>query len=288
MCGIHFALCSSGPVRPDKAMVKLLQSRGPDSFQQQEAIASARGDDHSSGKARPFHLRFSSSVLSLRGDHTAVQPFLDVETGSILCWNGEAWRIGNREVSGNDGELLFHLLVHEAPCTSPDQLSPDEVKVRTQHIITTLDSIRGPYGFVYYDAKIGKVFFGRDCLGRRSLMSTTDPNGILSISSVCTGPDRHVCDEVKANGIYVMDLWETTALSHTLTGSCKPRDPLTEFQVPVTSCIPYNSMRSLDPDATSLVCGLIDGQVPCRADNFCRIRNFPPLIEASLLPVFLF
>lgn len=237
MCGIHFTLSASGPVRPDDAVMQLLKDRGPDSLQQLEATVNVGDSNNLSGKAQQYYLVFSSSVLSLRGDHTAVQPFQDRTTGSILCWNGEAWKIGEGAVSGNDGEVLFSLLNPKGLSAAKDQLSPDDARSRIKHITAVFGSIRGPYAFVYYDALIGKVFFGRDCLGRRSLLGGTDPASFLTISSVRATTDEHDCAEVKANGIYVLDLWETTA----------------KAQVPTTSHIPYSSESHLDSDTVSLV-----------------------------------
>lgn len=241
MCGIHFTICASSPVRPDGAVTQLLKNRGPDSFQQLDITVSPTVGNRLSG-TQQYHIVFSSSVLSLRGDHTAVQPFQDRATGSVLCWNGEAWKIGERSVSGNDGEILFSLLNPPETPIARDQLSQDNVRSRIKHIAVVFGSIRGPYAFVYFDALIDMVFFGRDGLGRRSLLSGTDSASVLTISSVCARTLEHNCDEVKANGIYVLDLWETT----------------TDAQVPIPWHIPYSSESLLDSDAIHLVGSLLE------------------------------
>lgn len=272
MCGIHFTLSASSPVRPDGDVIQLLKNRGPDSFQQLEITVNASDGKSLSGKAQQYHMVFSSSVLSLRGDHTAVQPFQDRTTGSILCWNGEAWKIGERRVSGNDGEILFSLLFQKGSYTLRNQLSQDDVRSRIKHITTVFNSIRGPYAFIYYDALIGKVFFGRDCPGRRSLLSGTGPASVLTISSVCARTHEHGYDEVKANGIYVLDLWETT----------------TKAQVPAPSHIPYSATSVMDSDAVSSVSGVLKRPALPYTNKFGRLDRFLLSTERNILPLYPF
>lgn len=265
MCGIHFTLSASTPVRPDSTVIELLKNRGPDSFQQLEVKVSAHDGRNLSGEAQQYHMVFSSSVLSLRGDHTAVQPFQDRTTGSILCWNGEAWEIDERRIFGNDGEILFSLLNQKESTTVQDQLSKDDVRSHINHITAVFNSIRGPYAFVYYDALIGKVFFGRDCLGRRSLLKSTGPASVLTISSVCA---ERGCDEVNANGIYVLDLWETT----------------TKAQVPAASHSPYSSENLSHPDAVSLVGAVLERPALPYANKLGRLERFLSSTETNILP----
>ena len=265
MCGIHFTLSPTTSVCPDGTVIQHLRSRGPDSFQQLEVTASASDGKSLFGRTEQYHLNFSSSVLSLRGDHTAVQPFQDRWTGSVLCWNGEAWKIGGRRVSGNDGEILFSLLTEQGPSTAQDQLSQDAVRSHTKHITAVFGSIQGPYAFVYYDASIGKVFFGRDCLGRRSLLNSIDPGSVFTISSVCARTYEHSCDEVKANGIYVLDLWETT----------------TKAEIPLPSHIPYSS------DSLSVVSVACLNVQRCSILNQSHRRNISlSSTEANPLPLY--
>ena len=267
MCGIHVTVAASSLVRPDDAVMQLLMDRGPDSIQQLEVTANASDGNNIFGAAQHYHLVFSSSVLSLRGDHTAVQPFQDRTTGSVLCWNGEAWKIGQRCVSGNDGEVLFGLLNQHGPSAARDQ---EDVRLRIKYVTAVLGRIRGPYAFVYYDALIGKVFYGRDCLGRRSLLSGTDPARVLTISSVCARTHEHDCDEVKANGIHVLDLWETT----------------TKAQVPTTSHIPYSSESLLSSNDVSLVSDTLECPALAYTNKFSRSNQFLDSTEPTLLSLY--
>ena len=38
------------------------------------------------------------------------------------------------------------------------------------HILEIMQSIEGPWAFIYFDDAENKLFFGRDKLGRRSLL----------------------------------------------------------------------------------------------------------------------
>lgn len=136
-----------------------------------------------------------STVLALRGDHVTPQPFIDPSSGSTLCWNGEAWRIGSKSIIGNDGQLLFDSLM-EASSTRAGVV---ESSVAIRNILHT---ISGPFAFVFVDRIHSQVYFGRDRLGRRSLLYSIDSDSTtLYFSSVA---DLHsgFWQEVEADAIY--------------------------------------------------------------------------------------
>ncbi|KAL8341507.1 hypothetical protein RB598_003439 [Gaeumannomyces tritici] len=100
MCGIHLAIwpASSSPRPLDSVLRRRLCSRGPDHVGNVET------------RFADALLSFTSTVLSLRGNAVTIQPFEDPLSGSVLCWNGEAWKMDGRGVQGNDGAELFALL----------------------------------------------------------------------------------------------------------------------------------------------------------------------------------
>lgn len=160
-----------------------LASRGPDHW----GRAATRTTDEK------FALQFVSTVLSLRGSHTTEQPFVDKTSGSILCWNGEAWKIDGCVVDGNDGETVFRML-----CGSSHAESSEEA------VLDSLRSVEGPFAFVYFDRPAGTLFFGRDRLGRRSLLIAEDDRGVV-LSSVADTAES-TWREVEADAVYVMRL----------------------------------------------------------------------------------
>ncbi|KAB5532715.1 asparagine synthase [Coniochaeta sp. 2T2.1] len=191
MCGIHVAIRrNAGTGELPLSLQHCLCNRGPDHFGQVSARLGAATSEQDSA-----FLTFTSTVLALRGDHVTQQPFQDPETGSVLCWNGEAWKIGGRVVQGNDGAAVFGLL-------------SDASRSGVDAILEALRSIEGPFAFVYFDAKSRTLYFGRDRLGRRSLLIChDDTEGSLVLSSIAESCEKK-WKEVEADGIYSMPLHE--------------------------------------------------------------------------------
>lgn len=189
MCGIHVAISHS---RDETILPPFLKdclcNRGPDHFGQATTRLPTSVPDTDSDA----FLTFTSTVLSLRGDHVTKQPFQNNSSGSVLCWNGEAWRIDGRPVRGNDGEAIFALLTNASMSGARN----------TDAIVDVLRSIEGPFAFVYYDSPSETLYFGRDRLGRRSLLIRQDVGDLsLVISSVAETCDES-WKEVEADGIY--------------------------------------------------------------------------------------
>ncbi|OJD16928.1 hypothetical protein AJ78_02965 [Emergomyces pasteurianus Ep9510] len=210
MCGIFFSLSTKGYVHPDEETTQLLRNRGPDSLNR-HTIQLDRGvgpnlDDDS---ASSLYLTCISAVLALRGDRLQSQPLVDLASQSVLCWNGEAWKIQNNPVRGNDAQLIFQLLLKAIqPSDSPDGSLPSQTK-ESEYLIKVahaVGSISGPFSFVFYDGYRHRVFYGRDCLGRRALLSGWDNAGSFKISSVCDGTLPKHFEEVETDGIHMIDL----------------------------------------------------------------------------------
>ncbi|KAF3003701.1 hypothetical protein E8E13_008960 [Curvularia kusanoi] len=190
MCGIFFALSRHGHIVPDERTAALLRNRGPDHTGLHQPVI-AREDDTA------LHATFLSTVLSLRGTEVTSQPLVDSSAGSVLCWNGEAWAIDGDAVAGNDSKLVFDGLLKACADTSFDSKSA---------VIMLLSQIRGPYAIVFFDATNNYIYYGRDCLGRRSLLQKSTTDGTLVLSSVCDNATGEAWAEVEADGIYFIDL----------------------------------------------------------------------------------
>lgn len=190
MCGIYCCISRTGPAQLSEEAKALLQHRGPDCLQQHDI------------KCNGLFLTFVSSVLSLRGDQVVAQPLVDERVGSVLCWNGEAWSIDEKKVTGNDSIVVFEMLL-KASETSSDAHTA---------ILDAFSRIKGPYACVFYDAIQEKLYYGRDCLGRRSLVTSTANNGDLIIASI-TQPEVEFWTELDASGMYVISLKSTVGPS---------------------------------------------------------------------------
>lgn len=190
MCGIHGVVTVHPEQKLPENLREALVNRGPDFLgQSTRTLSSAAGPGVS--------LTFTSTVLALRGDHLAQQPFQRPENDSVLCWNGEAWKIDGQAVDGNDGEVIFARL--SANTTS-------EIELRRTHTLDVLRQIQGPFAFLYYDGPGKCLYYGRDRLGRRSLLvNRSEAVGGIALSSVA---DSLVADwkEVAADGIYSISL----------------------------------------------------------------------------------
>ena len=195
MCGIHVVLSSSSPHMRSHDLAARLRNRGPDHLGSVVA--------HVGSGAQT--LTCTSTVLALRGDHVTSQPFYDSQTGSVLCWNGEAWRIAGREVEGNDGEAIFGLLAEASALGAALDARGG--------ILDALRSIEGPFAFAYFDKPSQTLFFGRDRLGRRSLVFYQDEaSGTFILSSVPESCDP-AWKEVELDGIYHLPLGATSGTS---------------------------------------------------------------------------
>lgn len=191
MCGIHAVISASQPGDIAADLRRCLCNRGPDHI----TTHKTRLADGIADGAPATHLAFTSSVLALRGDHIAQQPFVNPETGSVFCWNGEAWKIRHHDVSGNDGEAIAALL-NEAVRRGLEE--------RETALLEVLRSIDGPFAFVFFDRPSGKVYYGRDRLGRRSLVIREGgPCVVLSSITDATDPQWR---EVEADGVYVLNV----------------------------------------------------------------------------------
>ncbi|KAL8736299.1 MAG: hypothetical protein Q9166_000454 [cf. Caloplaca sp. 2 TL-2023] len=191
MCGIFFSYGYTD-IAISTDLHNTLQRRGPDHIKQL-SVKNVSGD-----------FSFVSSVLSLRGEELVRQPLKDPLSGSILCWNGEAWKLDDKDIDGNDTEAVFHILL-EATASQDFSLTTGDKNEVDEAFINALHRISGPYAFIFYDAKHGKVFYGRDPLGRRSLLTSKGQNGSLMVSSVSSSSSGVIWTEVEANGIYVID-----------------------------------------------------------------------------------
>lgn len=187
---------------PDADVLQLLQRRGPDST---SCAQHTYGDDSTCGgeNGSNIFLNFTSTVLSLRGSRTVSQPLQSADGSYVLCWNGEAWSIAGQQATGNDTEAVFELLSSAASQTSDTTSGAQDA---SDNIAKQMATIAGPYAFVFYDKNAGRVYLGRDFLGRRALLWRTNESGDLLISSVTSGSHDNAWSEIEADGIYCIDL----------------------------------------------------------------------------------
>lgn len=235
MCGIYFASTVDDQSSVGEEITKLLERRGPDSFKKHTVQLRAEALDRSKVSdtevSNESHITLISTVLALRGDDVEIQPLIDEETQAVLCWNGEAWKVNGEAFPGNDAHYVFQLLLKASKPSPSFQCPPflsscseeQEYRSRICHVIS---SISGPFSFVYFNRHRSQLFYGRDCLGRRSLLSRTDGNGNLIISSIGDGLLSCKWDEVEADGLHIVDFLSHDKLHPTIVPwKAHDRDP---------------------------------------------------------------
>ena len=219
MCGIFFSCSQEQHRPPSDTLLNDLRRRGPDGANSVTPSVtldiSASRNSGSEMQKLAYFLTFFSTVLSLRGNSVVRQPLRDLDSGSLLCWNGEAWKVGGKSVQGNDAEYVFDLFLgatRRHSDNADDTLTSHDHSL--QAVAEMLSSITGPYAFVFYDAQYHRVFYGRDALGRRSLLRRQYLTTTIVLSSTCdfTEPEHWI--EVEADGIYVYDMNADVDLSN--------------------------------------------------------------------------
>jgi asparagine synthetase B (glutamine-hydrolysing) len=229
MCGIHASISTSGPQPPSSGLKLLLCNRGPDH------LGGAQAELQKDGET--IWVSFTSTVLALRGGHVQIQPFVDRQNGSVLCWNGEAWRVDSNPVIGNDGQRVFEALLK----ASSQKLSLNS----NAAVLEVLRSISGPFAFAFLDKIHGHIFFGRDRLGRRSLLYNTESlHGCMEFAST-SDPGSLCWKEVEADAIYQLSCSDES-------GSQRSDDHLT-----TTSLLPLQRHPWIPGDLTFSVSGPI-------------------------------
>ncbi|CAF3515457.1 unnamed protein product [Rotaria socialis] len=159
MCGICFCLhTQSTPLSIDYTP---LNARGPD-FQTQHGPISLTSN---------LYVTFAVSVLALRGYKQQQQPFID-EDGNILLLNGEIYE-GALQISADDNDGVV-LSQHLKRCSTDID------------ICNLISALEGCFAFIYFQKKTNSLYYGRDRLGRRSLLYSTEtdpPSNIKMILS---------------------------------------------------------------------------------------------------------
>ena len=186
MCGILVSVAVIDSPTATNACTDLfpwIAARGPDSLQTRQLQIPLEGS------SQLLEVLFTSSVLSLRGEKVTQQPLVSA-AGDVLCWNGEIWKGLEITDEENDGLRLLEALSS------------------TQSIWKVMEKIEGPWAMVYLSLKDKMLWFGRDCLGRRSLLQKTDFR-TLSLSSV--GVNMNEWQEVSVDGLWRLDLLQWAA-----------------------------------------------------------------------------
>lgn len=127
---------------------------------------------------------FFGYVLWTQGPYPTPQPLQD-EEGNCLLWNGDIFNVNQNSNSICDAVRVFNMLKDES-----------------SNVVNVLSELCGPYAFVFWNNKAKCLWFGRDVIGRQSLLWDCNIDHFI-IASV--GHKSYGFDEVPSCGIYMID-----------------------------------------------------------------------------------
>ncbi|KAK0062923.1 asparagine synthetase domain-containing protein 1 [Biomphalaria pfeifferi] len=285
MCGIRFSCLIYNERQTEKHENEQIQdSRSPSSHSGDSAkkLADTKVASELRNRGPDFCTTYSFNltnscigtmigcVLHLRGNLTP-QPVTD-ETNNALLWNGEIFDGIQVEEDENDTQVLFNALTK---CSGDDT------------ILKLLESVHGPWAFIYWQADAKKLWFGRDMFGRRSLLwhlpSLEDNQFILS--SVAT--ENQDFAEIPSVGIFVLDFTQPEVCpSLTLYPWCNCRWPGTSTKLIDTPCKLLHHILATDSELNMLSDALIDVlQTAVKKRVTTLPRNYhvttPPNVQTS-------
>ncbi|KAI1315381.1 hypothetical protein EDD11_000885 [Mortierella claussenii] len=207
MCGILFGIRhhrTQGCQEYDhtwSTLQELNSRRGPNA-QNTHAVRVGQGTLLDGSTAEAVEMTFYGAVLHLRGDVVTRQPHVSSK-GNVLIWNGEIFDGIFVDHHQNDGQVLMETL---------EAISEQgNIKEHTRHFLKIMAKIEGPYAFVYFHAATSTIYFGRDCLGRRSLLwhkKSSEKNSVdlpfilTSVGYSGFRRDLLALEEIPADGIY--------------------------------------------------------------------------------------
>lgn len=194
----------------------------------------------------PWRLTLLASVLHMRGAELTGQPHVseDEEDAFVLCWNGEVYACGpDEDDGGGDPDLASYDAAEEGGSFRSD--TRDVMALLSsalreggsrrfdgvgshETVARAMSRIHGEYSFILYhnqkSTQRESVYFGRDPLGRRSLLlSKTDDGAVDSLAEVIltstafdTGERERTFDEIEAGKVFCLDLRTGTATARPL------------------------------------------------------------------------
>lgn len=192
MCGIAALALARGARMPAAwpELVSVVLLRGPDAH-----------ETRSFQLAEGTSVQLTASVLCLRGPCITPQPLAtDALPGVVLIWNGQVWDTRDEALARalaageNDGVHLLERIAHRRRATVADAL------------VSTLAEIEGPYAFVLLDYAQSRVYYGRDPLGRRSLLCGREAGSFFLASHCAAGMEAWAPEEVACSAVWCADL----------------------------------------------------------------------------------
>lgn len=311
MCGIGF-IASVGDVHDDvfegwnHRLSQSLADRGPDVPFQQCSFNNAALDGS---------ISLHASVLHMRGQRPTAQPVsfpISSSSGGggnetencFLCWNGECYSYTNGvqsdltgcETSGSARSGVMIELISEATIEEQSDtilvtklLAEEITKSRrinsgTEHdaIAEAMCRIHGEYSFILHVPSSQNVYYGRDCLGRRSLLVNKSLHGVITVSSVATieaSDEKNECtggwEEIRPGLVYKLDLCSGEETSLTIPKVINGDLPLPDLRT-------AEDQQHPDVSAPETLLKLLDRAVQRRCATPAKSRSTHDALVAVL------
>ena len=180
-CGLQGAVLSAAGVE-DSAVDTLSVA---EQLEQLEVCLMRRGPD-SVGRATTTpgvgEATIVAATLGMRGPVTQ-QPLQDAN-GNIFAWNGEVFGGIPVPADQNDTQIVFAELQRRAA----EGMGDDCGGRQSSCVMSVLGSIEGPWSCIYWDNLTRSLWFGRDKMGRRSLLLGRAPGSQVGFTVASVVP----------------------------------------------------------------------------------------------------
>ena len=187
MCGIGLELLvrnvSSSHARRKRRLrtLEALRRRGPDAVAEHYITFG------------PFELWMAGAVLSLRGQNITPQPLIDA-AGNVLLWNGEIFGGGVEVLPGTSDTTKLIAALAAAPS-----------------VPSLMRDLQGPWAFAYWHAASRTLWYGRDALGRRSLLRDASSGDGSVLEKAASGSHEQLTLRLSSVAVESADGTTTTA-----------------------------------------------------------------------------
>ncbi|CBQ73902.1 conserved hypothetical protein [Sporisorium reilianum SRZ2] len=174
---------------------------------------------HFDAPTEPWTLSLTSSVLSLRGEGVTAQPLTSSDGRLVLAWNGQIFDWDDQQTSsdratssrvrldsGENDAVIFLDRIQQL-------LDERDGEACQEALGAALSEVEGSYAFVLLDRTESKLYFGRDPLGRRSLLlhqsSEHSTIAIVSVASEVMLYPGTSLTEIDCSSLWTIDLLHT-------------------------------------------------------------------------------
>lgn len=170
----------------------------------------------------------AASVLHIQGEELASQPATDMY-GNMLLWNGEVFRgiEQDRQTGECDTTVVLRLITDSLISINSSSSAINSQAQIASAVASVLSTIEGPYAFIYFHATHNVILYGRDPVGRRSLITIS-----TSQVEVSSGDSAHPYRPLIVTSVCSTDLEQSTEVETNAMDSCRNQSVIIR-EVPV-------------------------------------------------------